>query len=325
MSEWALVILAGVLYGSAVATPPGKAQTLSALASLLAFSWGMGLLFSASDSPKSKSSSTRPSTGRSLVPSTSPSTAISTARSVARSTGQSGPVTFGSFNSSPNSDASAWCVGTKYAVAYQVDGVVSELGPSTEVFKSLDKSDPIFTFDETPPQGVVIKWFRGVEPEYEMVPHAMGEELREGVRHYIDRVNPCNIPFIPAPPAEVRGGGGDFGTNREWKERSGAGQVPWCVRTFYYATYERLDPPFTESNRVVSQAFQSLEYNVPCVQVDERPGFKINWYRQIGNGEIVKVGEGPQFFDFDNPCGTPNKPTAAPSWAGWNVDLRNPL
>lgn len=230
MSEWALVILAGVLYGSAVATPPGKAQTLSALASLIAFSWGMGLLFSASDSPKSKPSSTRPSTGRSLVPSTSPSTAISTARSVARSTGQSGPVTFGSFNSSPNSssnsDASAWCVGTKYAVAYEVDGVVSELGPSTDVFKSLVQSDPIFTFNETPLQGVVIKWFRGVEPEYEMVPHEMGDELRDGIRHYIDRANPCNTPFTPAPPDEVRGGGGEFGTNREWKERSGVGQVP---------------------------------------------------------------------------------------------------
>jgi len=320
-----LVILAGVLYGSAVATPPGKAQTLSALASLLAFSWGMGLLFSASDSPKSKPSSTGPSTGRSLVPSTSPSTA----RSVARSTGQSGPVTFGSFNSSPNSssnsDASAWCVGTKYAVAYEVDGVISELGPSTIVYKSLDKSDPIFTFDESPPQGVIIKWFRGVEPEYEMVPHAMGEELREGIRHYIDRNNPCNIPFKPAPPAEVRGGGGDFGTNREWKERSGAGQVPWCKRTIYYATYQQLDEPHAESDRVVSPAFQSMEYNVPCVQVDERPGFKINWYRQIVgvDPEPRLVGEGPQFFDYDNPCGIPNKPTAAPSWAGWNVDLRN--
>jgi hypothetical protein len=61
------------------------------------------------------------------------------------------------------------------------------------------------------------------------------------------------------------------------------------------------------------------------VQVDERPGFKINWYRQIVgvDPEPRLVGEGPQFFDYDNPCGIPNKPTAAPSWVGWNVDLRN--
>jgi hypothetical protein len=232
----------------------------------------------------------------------------------------------GSFDSSPsnssNSDASAWCVGTKYAVAYEVDGVISELGPSTIEYKSLDKSEPVFILTETPPSNVTIKWFRGVEPGYQMVPYEMNSELRNGIKHYIDRNTPCNVPFKPAPPNSVRGGGGVFGTNKEWRARAGPGQVPWCQQTVYYAAYERIAQPIVESDHVASPAFQSTEFDGPCVQVDALAGFKINWYRKImPNGAKEKVGEGPQFFDYSNPCGIPNKPTAAPSWSGWNVDL----
>lgn len=273
MLEWALVVLAGLLYAGSVSARPGKIQAFYALASLLFFSLGMGLVLNASESsnqskPRSGPPGSNMMSNKSL--NTSPNTRPNTTSNVK----------FGNFNRSARSDEAPWCVGTNYAIAYKVNDHTSDVGPATELLKSLTHTQPIFTVAQTPP-GSNIEWYRGVEgvDGGALKPLSMVDEVRDGVKVYIDKDNKCNVPFKPTP--EVRLGGGQHGGDMEWQKRVDRGESPWCVPTAYSAKYKNRTTGEEGAMSEQSQVFQSSQFSVPCLNVAPRAGFEVFWYRQI--------------------------------------------
>jgi hypothetical protein len=68
---------------------------------------------------------------------------------------------------------------------------------------------------------------------------------------------------------------------------AGAGVVPWCVRTRYYATYVKNG---TESNpSPFSVEFRSDDFTFPRLTVPARAGFEINWYRESDVYQLITL------------------------------------
>jgi hypothetical protein len=108
----------------------------------------------------------------------------------------------------------------------------------------------------------------------------MVDEVRDGVKVYIDKDNKCDVPFKPIP--ELRLGGCQHGGAMEWyRPATQRGEVPWCLPTVYYARYANRatgeEGPMSEQ----SQVFQSSQFNGPCLNVAPRAGFEVLWYRQV--------------------------------------------
>jgi hypothetical protein len=270
MSEWALVVLAGLLYAGSVSARPGKIQAFYALASLLFFLLGMGLVLNASESSnQSKPRSGPPGSNTKL--NTKPNTSQNARPNVS----------FGNFNRSARSGEAPWCVGTNYAIAYKVNDHTSDVGPATGLLKSLTHTQPILTVAQPPPESN-IEWYRGVEgvDGGALRPLSMVDEVRDGVKVYIDKDNKCDVPFKPIP--ELRLGGCQYGGAKEWmKTATQRGEVPWCVPTVYYARYVNRPTGEEYPMSEPSQLFQSSEFTVPCLNVAPRAGCEVFWYRQV--------------------------------------------
>jgi hypothetical protein len=114
----------------------------------------------------------------------------------------------------------------------------------------------------------------------------METQVVGGVTHYIDTDNPCKEPYRPDPPQAPLLGGGQFGENNRWEIQAGQGQVPWCKSTVYYASYVKAGTNANESElSEPSILFNSNEFSNPCLSVlTPRPGYEVNWYRQVMGG-----------------------------------------
>ncbi len=194
--------------------------------------------------------------------------------------GDIGPVTFGGFNRAE--DKFPWCVTTKYAIAYEVNGVSSDMSAASPTTQSFTRTDPVFTVDR-PPSGVSVKWFRATNPNLNtweehtqnMIPFGTGTATS---LDFMDTANPCTSPYLPnPPPAPVPAG--TVGDNM-FTMVAGAGVVPWCIATRYFARYERNGQESVPS--LPSPYFKSREFTFPKLSVPEQPGSTINWYREIG-------------------------------------------
>jgi hypothetical protein len=194
--------------------------------------------------------------------------------------GDIGPVTFGKFNRAD--DKFPWCVATKYAIAYEVNGVVSELSAESQLIQCDNKTDPIFRVN-IPPTSAALKWYRAVAPnlstwvdhtEY-MVPFGNNVSI---ARDFMDTDNPCQTPYLPDPPPRPVPAG-TLGDNM-FTMTAGEGDVPWCIPTRYYARYVSNGQESQDSDMSVD--FQSNSFTFPRLTVPELPGHTVNWYREVG-------------------------------------------
>ncbi len=201
-------------------------------------------------------------------------------KSAPNTPGDIGPVTFGKFNRAD--DKFPWCVATKYAIAYEVNGVVSELSAESQLIQCDNKTDPIFAVNR-PPASVALKWYRAVAPDLStwvdhtayMVPFG---NTGSAALDFMDTDNPCETPYLPDPPPRPVPAG-TLGDNM-FTMTAGDGNIPWCVPTRYYARYVSNGQESGDSDMSVD--FQSNSFTFPRLSVPELPGHTVNWYREIG-------------------------------------------
>jgi hypothetical protein len=196
--------------------------------------------------------------------------------------GDIGPVTFGGFSRAD--DKFPWCVATKYAIAYEVNGVPSDMSAGTPTIPSSTSTmtDPILTVDR-PPSGVNVKWYRATNPNLNtwvdhtqfMSPFGNGTS---NTLDFMDTANPCESPYIPNPPPAPLPAG-NVGENM-FTAVAGAGVVPWCIATRYFARYARNGQESVSS--LPSPYFYSNNFTFPRLSVPEQAGLTINWYREVG-------------------------------------------
>jgi hypothetical protein len=249
-------------------------------------------------------------------------------------TGTRSAVSFGQFNVADSKFP--WCTETRYKIAYETNGVVGELSEATLPIQSTTKTDPIFTV-KTPPVGANVLWYRLVGPidgGNSYINHTASMVLfgtpTSDSLNFMDTSNPC-LPDPPPMPVPA----GTVGDNL-FTLTAGEGEVPWCIRTRYFATYVKHG---TESNpSPLSVEFQSNEFTRPRLTVPARPGFEINWYREDGvitntpfmaergpNNQHMSrsepIGNGPTFTDMQNPCQIPNPPTSDPIFRKFDFEF----
>jgi hypothetical protein len=257
---WLALVAAALLFVGAGSVPRGDSAIevgllLAALAALL---WGVikGLSVAGDKEPTVPSNPNNPNNpGVDPIPVTG--------------------IQFGRFNRQVSGDDIPWCVATRYRITYVVNGVESDPGPSVDVEPSLTKTDPVFTLNR--PFGVdEVKWYRAVDPNLDVwYEHTsqMEEVLGEptGV-YYIDRFNPCEVPYVPdAPSTPVPYGEIEY----KWNAIAGPGVVPWCMPTRYRARYVKGGNISAWSE--YSDEFQSMDFTYPGVRVDPLNGYQVEW------------------------------------------------
>jgi hypothetical protein len=185
-------------------------------------------------------------------------------------------LTFARFQTSTSKKP--WCVETRYAIAYAFNGEPTQPSTTTAVNPSLTHTDPVLTVSAPGPQ-VDVMWYRGLPPAFQMLPYDGMELLATGNRlEFVDKNNPCDIPFVPDPPPPPTAGGGQFGA---WNVRAGPDELPWCVATRYRAQYVG-GPNGAESlPSGPSLPFQSDEYSHPTMSVPARAGYDVKWTSEL--------------------------------------------
>jgi hypothetical protein len=191
--------------------------------------------------------------------------------------GDIGPVTFGGFSRAD--DKFPWCVATKYRIAYEVNGVISDWSDPSDSVYSITETDPIIRVSR--PNAVNLVWQRSVGPNFTSWNNHQMQfvTLAGGSADYKDVANPCETPYRPdPPPAPVPNG--TMGENNVFTMAALEGSVPWCVPTRYFAKYVRNGQESAPS--ALSDYFKSNGFTFPRLMVPDHPGYDINWYREVG-------------------------------------------